>query len=297
MRRLALHRRVLPEATPSAVTPALTARRLLGAAMLMAATLTPAGAVEALGFDYALDAVSVSGNLNFSDDFGDGLRNSPPTSAFADYNGTVTVEQGGFLILNSTNGSFPRPDLGVNENWIEGLVDLTTPIVDGGMGTTVLSASFRPDVPPAGLDGSMLSHYGVVLGTAGLQSVEIGVQNLFDVAVRIFFFDNRTGGFLGQDAIPPSSITGDIVLELVVDHATDTVLPRYSVDGGTTFVDGADWGQAATPGPIYDTGNDAFASFFAFGVPEPSVYLLLRIGLACLLAARRRGGSALRHSR
>lgn len=251
--------------------------------------------VFAVGFDYGLDELRVTGNLEFLDDFEDGSRTTPPTSAFVDYRSTVTVEGDGLLILDSDNGSFPRPDLGVNLEWIEGLVDLTPPIVDGGSGTTRISASFRPDVPPEGFDGRMNSHYGIVLGTEGFQSVEIGIGNVLGFP-NVFFYDNRifadptTGGSLGQDYVfPLSSITGNIVLELVIDHASDSVLPRYSVDGGATFVEGADWIYAARPGPVFDTGNEAFVSFFAFGeVPEPGTLCLLGGGLAGLSAYGRR---------
>ena len=269
----------------------------------MAAASTAAGApVFAAGFDYGLDELRVTGNLEFVDDFEDGSRTTPPTSAFVDYSTTMSVEENGFLVLDSDNGSFPRPDLGVDLEWIEGFVDLATPIVDGGSGTTTISASFRPDVPPAGFDGTMNSHYGIVPGTEDFQSVEIGVAEFLGT-LNIFFFDNRifadpgTGGSLGQAFVfPLSSITDNIVVELAIDHASDTVLPRYSVDGGATFVEGADWQFAAEPGPVFDAGNEAFASFVAFGVaPEPGTVSQLGGVLLGLSACGRRRLAGGRH--
>ena len=55
-----------------------------------------------------------------------------------------------------------------------------------------------------------------------------------------------------QDPVRVASknFTENIILGLVVDHATDTVLPRYSIDGGATFVERADWANPAVPGAI-----------------------------------------------
>ena len=251
------------------------AMRALVSAWVALGTAAAAAPVFAqdFGFDYALDEFRMTGNVEFFDDFEDGSRTTPPTSAFVDYNGTVTVEADGFLVLDSENGSFPRPDLGQDLDWIEGLVDAPL-IVDGGSGVSTISASFRPDVPPAGTDGGMDSHYGIYLGTEGVQGVEIFVEQTFAGIASIVFYDNRLApspaARLGWAALPVSGITGNIVLELVVDHASDTVLPRYSADGGATFVEGHDWNFAAAPGPVFDVRGDAFVSIFGFGpVPEP----------------------------
>ncbi len=269
-------------------------RVFLSAAVVAASTAGSAPVwANDFGFDYALDEFRMTGNVAFFDDFEDGSRTTPPTSAFVDYRGTVTVEAGGFLVLDSDNGSFPRPDLGQNLEWVEGLVDAPQ-LVDGGSGASTISASFRPDVPPPGfVDGTMFSHYGIYLGTEGLQGVEITLDQAFSGLLRISFYDNRlfpsAAGRLGTAAVLVSSITGNIVLELVIDHAIDTVLPRYSVDGGATFVDGVDWNLPARPGPVFDVGSEASVSLFAFGaIPEPGTALLLCGGLIGLAAHGRR---------
>ena len=127
---------------------------LLGCALPMAATLTLAsGDSFALGFEYALDEFEVTGNLAFYDDFEDGLRDSPPTSALLDWQTSVSVEQDGHLILDSDNGFILRPDIGVG--WIQGLVELSTKLPDGGTGTSTFAVSVRPDVPGLWPDCSM----------------------------------------------------------------------------------------------------------------------------------------------
>jgi len=252
---------------------------LLGCALPMAATLTLAsGDSFALGFEYALDEFEVTGNLAFYDDFEDGLRDSPPTSALLDWQTSVSVEQDGHLILDSDNGFILRPDIGVG--WIQGLVELSTKLPDGGTGTSTFAVSVRPDVP-----GLWPDHYGIVLEEyPDRGGIELGVRRLgTSDFLEIFFLDNETSVRLATDLPPIASLSGNIVLEMIVDHATDTVLPRYSVDGGVTFKGGADWLQSALPGPIYVTEDEADVVFFAFGVPEPSVYLLLATGLVWLL--------------
>jgi hypothetical protein len=117
----------------------------------------------------------------------------------------------------------------------------------------------------------MVEHYAILLGTEGFQSVEISVAAQFVGVLAVAFHDNRNfvdpeaDALIGQEFVPTSSITGNIVLELLVDHDTDTVTPRFSVDGGTTFVEGSDWGNDAQPGPVFDTGDEAFVAFLGFG--------------------------------
>ena len=240
------------------------------AAVLVALVGLSGTDVGAVGFDYALDELRVTGNLEFLDDFEDGSRTSPPTSSLQDWRGTRATEAGGYLVLDSDNGFYPRPDLGRDLHWLMGLVELVPPIVDGGSGTTTISASFRPDVPGSGFDGRMYEHYAIAAGTEGSQSVELGIASWFVGVLNVTFSDNRRfaageDDILGQHFLPTSSITGNIVLELVVDHATDTVTPRFSVDGGTTFIEATDWGNPAEPGPVFDTGDVAFAAYFGFG--------------------------------
>jgi hypothetical protein len=270
---------------------------MIVSAVVMAGVGLASGPVLALRFDYALDELRVTGNLEFFDDFEDGSRRDPPTSAFVDWSTTVSIEEGGFLILDSDNGSYPRPDLGQDLDWIEGFVDLSIPIVDGGSGTTTITASSPPDLPePFSLhyDGGMYPHYGIYLGTEGNNGVEISFHELIPGVLRIFFWDNRfyddptTVGMLGEETVPTSSITNNIVLELVIDHATDTVLPRYSLDGGASFVEGSDWWAPAQPGPVFDTGNETFVGALAFGyVPEPGTGLLVAMSLMALTIFRR----------
>jgi hypothetical protein len=140
----------------------------------------------------------------------------------------------------------------------------------------------------------MFSHDGIYLGSEGLQDVEITVDQAFSGLLRISFYDNRLfpsqAGRLGTASVPVSSLKDDnIVLELVIDHASDAVLPRYSLDGGATFVDGIDWNLPARPGPVFDVGSEASVSLFAFGaIPEPGTALLLCGGLVGLAAHGRR---------
>jgi hypothetical protein len=107
-----------------ATTCSVRPLRVFLSAVVVAGSIAGSAPVWAIdfGFDYAVDEFRMTGNVEFFDDFENGSRTTPPTSAFVDYRGTATVEAGGFLVLDSNNGSFPRPDLGQNLDWVEGLV-------------------------------------------------------------------------------------------------------------------------------------------------------------------------------
>ncbi|MDJ0868942.1 MAG: hypothetical protein QNK03_22730 [Myxococcota bacterium] len=239
-------------------------------AVAVAVALTGlAGRAGAVGFDIALDWLEVTGNQTFFDDFEDGLRDAPPTSLVVDA-GTTASEANGLLHLRDADGYVIH---GFGEPWIAGSVDLAVPIVDQDSGTTTIRASLRPELPPA--DG--ISHHFLMLYHPETEdwrdSVELGVQYLFGTTPVINFYDNRfcgpsscpPQGYLGWSLYDPATVTGFLVLELTVDHVADTVTARYSLDGGSTYVEPADWTSPPLPGPAFD-GGDMILSVLATGL-------------------------------
>ena len=90
----------------------------------------------------------------------------------------------------------------------------------------------------------------------------------------------------GCDLIDPSAVAGDVVLQFALDDTADVVVGfRYSIDGGASFTEAADFDiEPGTPDVF------PFLPFTALAVvaevPEPTALALL--GCAGLAAAVRR---------
>jgi hypothetical protein len=202
-------------------------------------------------FDFAVDFLSVAGNVNggagFFDDFNDGSLTTPPTSNITC--ASPVSESGGFLRLNSADGADGSSPGFLIDNCALGLNAPAFRLNDGS-GNSVITASFRADVPGPGQG-------------AGLQLFTFGTNEI----VNINF---STGPFVVAVAHPangpqsvqavPIDLTGvqRVMLRLTFNDATNQVTHSYSLNGGVTFTDIV----LPQPGKVMTTGSQAVVSVF-----------------------------------
>lgn len=244
--------------------------------------------ISASAVEFALDRFTLSGTVSFDDEFDDGSLNLPPTSGMPDQVGTTT-EAGGFRLFTETDGASIVPVMG-GSIAVDTATVTNAAIMSGGSALTSIEGVWRADLPPG--DPLVQSSYGIGLDDPSASDIETiflivrsdGASVFIDFTDR-FFFAGRETLSLATFAAATS-----VVLGLDLDHTTGLVTPRYSLDGGATFVQGSNWGFAATPIAAFQTTPSMFA--FAQGVsflpvPEPALTLLLCLaGLGA--AARRR---------
>ncbi len=187
-----------------------------------------------------LNQIDIFGDLNFSDDFGDGLRNSPPTSSLIDQLGNTT-EAGGALQFDSSDGGFlfslpPFPDA------LRDQVIFNQPVADLISGGTTLQAHFQPMLTAIAV-GSIADLYGIFI-TSFAGGAFLNVAQDFFGNPSVVYLDEMSN-VIGIDAINLAGVTGDIVLDLSLDQSTDLVTPRYSIDGGVSFEEYGTWDFAS----------------------------------------------------
>ena len=211
---------------------------------------------------------------SFVDDFEDGDRFVEPTLLLVDYNGSNVEESDGYLSFNSSNGAI-EIDLGDGSSaYIRDEVYLDILVPDNtGDGYTSFSAQFDSDLSQlaVGAASDTSSGFGItfagILDTAaqngvGAQGAQLGVFNSIYGCPTIFFNDlnpywvNLGYSNYGYDVIGGGSectlkqIIGDIILRLTPLQDTlpnpalavnNLLVPSYSLDGGNTFVEYANW--------------------------------------------------------
>ena len=114
-----------------------------------------------------------------------------------------------------------------------------------------------------------------------------GSQPGLVMSFAFFTFDGVAQSLLSNDSerfsIDPNGVTGDLVLELRFDDLANQMSAAVSLDGGTIF---------QTPFATRSANLLGGANFFLFGdpvtLPEPSTGLLMTVGLAMLVARRKR---------
>jgi len=273
---------------------------LVTSGLVMAAAVITAAQTSSADAIFEFESFTVTGSITFDDDFEDDLRDSLPTSLLVDQaDGTATVEEGGALVLSDSDGS---ADTFIGSAILRAdTVSLESmPITNSGSGSTTVTGSvMRTFVAPTELQTTQFA--GVQFGsTTDSDVTTLGVR-LTDHSVAIVWLEIVAGVrvFLGSDSFTRDDTTGDIVLELSLDQSTDSAVARYSLDGGSTFVEQGDWESPPLTGR-FDFDQDLFAQLMASAetVPEPSASLLGAASLAVLsLLARIRNASAQRGRR
>jgi len=266
--------------------------------LLATAKISKADAV----FDFAFDAFAVAGPVNFADDFADGQRDSVPTSALVARNdGTVTVEDGGVLVLSDADGS-AETITGSTVLHMDTVVLESMPITNSGTGMTTVTGALSPFPDLALPTPAETSQFaGVAFGsTTDSNDVSIGVM-LAGNSVAIVLMETLAGTstILGSDTLLRGDVsTSDaIILQISLDQSLDSAVARYSLDGGTSFVEESAWDSPPVIGG-FDLDQDLFAQLSASAqtVPEPTSRLLGAAGLVALALLRRvRGGGNARN--
>ncbi len=268
---------------------------------LVAATVLLSGAQishAAAEFDFEFESFAVAGSVTFNDDFEDGLRDSGPTSLLVDSaDGTTTVEAGGGLVLSDADGSAETID-GETVLRMDTVVLQSLPILNSGSGTTTLTGTLSGSfVLPTPFDTTQFS--GVQLGsTSDSDRTVVGVE-LVGAGVSVALIE-VVGGIrtiLGSDPIARGDVSENFVLEISLDQSLDSASVRYSLDGGSNFIEQGSWDSPPVAGTFdYDQNLFAQLSAFAETVPEPSAWLLSVTNLTVLaLLARVRNGAPQRH--
>lgn len=238
-----------------------------------------------------IESLVVTGNLEFADDFEDGERTLPPTDALRPLPNEALAlvigsqeEAGGALVLED-----PFLDL----TWLDERA------VDDDVGTTVATWMLR--APQLGEGESFFAGFGSgsVPVLTGLAPANAGFVLEGQAGGGFVLTLNLPGGgstgqpggigaLLGNSTdwesvfaagFSPSLLAGGLGLQVEVDHAADTAIGRYSLDGGASWI---------TPAAARPTSGDQGLSFGAVRVvPEPGLAVLAMIGLTGAAGVRR----------
>jgi hypothetical protein len=207
-------------------------------------------------FDFAVDFLSVVGNANgvagFFDDFNDGSLTTPPTSNITCNLNTAPVsESGGFLHLSSADGANTFSPGFLVDNCILGQNAAAFRLNDGS-GNSVITASFRVDVPSTGQGA------GLQLFTFGTNTNELVNINFSTGPSVVALVQPASGPQFAQSV--PINLTGvqRVMLRLTFNDATNQVTHSYSLNGGATFTDIV----LPQPGKVMTTGSQAVVSVF-----------------------------------
>lgn len=205
----------------------------------------------AQSFDFAVDSLRVGGNIpgGYFEDFNNASpATTSPTSAISCL-ANVSVS-GGFLILTSADGANNfTPDFLV-DNCILGL-NAPAFRLNRGSGNSVISASFRADLPLRG------QQYGLQLFTFGTNEL-VNIQAGSNGTDTIVTATAQSASLSRVNKSVPVNLTGvsRITFRLAyIDDVTHRVTPSYSLDGGP-------FNEIALPQPgtVMTTGNQAVVS-------------------------------------
>ncbi|MGH7787231.1 MAG: hypothetical protein ACRERC_10225 [Candidatus Binatia bacterium] len=223
---------------------------------MILAVLSCAGAPGALAdsYDYTVDRFELDGNVHGAldgtpdlvEDFDDGTMGPVFTSA-----ASMPHESGGLLHLASPGIFVAIPGVTpvrfettavVQNSWMTGIQvgsgDLVARIV---MPAQTIGANDAINLLVQSMDDDGLYYAGVSivnfntsLATLSDPPVTPGLS-IFAHQEKLNYVTGNQQLILEDESIEGAPVTGDIVLELHYDDATETVTPRYSLDGGATF--------------------------------------------------------------
>lgn len=280
------------------------------AGWLAALLLGIAGPAEAQHYDFDLTRIEVDSYSSFVDDFSDGDRNAPPTSALGDLYG-VTTEEPGALRLTSADGadafayelSLQEPATGLRDVAI-----LASPGFFDGLGPGVFRTTWAGPAPEVtGLDYDrqffqlllLQESFSPVVTFSVLASSDTGdyaaitCQGAGQPSVSVTYASQGVI-FFACDPFDAAEVTGPIVLESSFDDTDNRLSFAYSLDGGASFRPWSTWQNPATFPALADgssaiLGLGASATRLPSELPGPGIAaaaLLLVTGIP--LARRRR---------
>jgi hypothetical protein len=223
--------------------------------ILLVTLLVCTGAPMAFGetYDYTVDRFELDGNVHGAldgtpdlvEDFGDGTMG--PT--FGGVGGT-TSESGGVLHMQSPGANIAIPGITpvafetsavVQRSWLTGIQvgsgDLVARMV---MPAQAIGANDAVNLLVQSIEGNGLYYAGVSIanfnaGVAALQQPPVTPGLVILAHQVVIDFGGNQQLILEDESIQGVPITGDIVLELHYDDVTQSLTPRYSLDGGATF--------------------------------------------------------------
>lgn len=230
--------------------------------------------VASAAYEWHLKSFESSGDVNFLDEFDDGLISTGPTGQFINWNNSTNTEIGGSLIFTDSDGINPAGSLGF---------DLMSfgPIPDGG-GVTTLTGVFRPDLAEVAASPVGSGYWIQVFKEGGGDGAILGVfsDGLGNAGIGLF---DEVSTLLETHLLTVAS--GDIVLQMDLDTTNDLIVARYSTDSGVTFN-----AVSATAGLI---GNGRFLAGGQGPVaPIPLPPMVWSFGIALLLVMRRSKSTA-----
>jgi pimeloyl-ACP methyl ester carboxylesterase len=220
----------------------------------------------AQGFNFAVDSLQVDGNIpgGYFDDFNNPVP-APTTSPTPQISCLSNVSvSGGFLILTSADGANNFTPGFLTDNCILGQ-NAPAFRLNRGSGNSVITASFRADVPTAG------QNYGLQLFTFGTNEL-VNIQAGSSGTGAIVTATAQSASLSRVNQSVGVNLTGvsRILLRLAYDDVSKRVTYSFSTDGGTTFTEIT----LPQPGTVMTTGNQAVVSVFgSVQVPKPVVII------------------------
>lgn len=225
-------------------------------------------------YEWRLRSFESSGDVNFFDDFDDGLIDTGPTGSFFNWNNATNTENAGDLVFTDADGINPAGAFGFD------LVSFG-PIPDDG-GVTTLTGVFQPDIAAVQSLPEASGYWIQIFREGGGDGAFLGVFSDGLGNASVAFLDDTSPVPIDSQIVTVAS--GDIVLQMDLDTTNDLIVARYSTDSGTSF--------SVLSGSAGLVGN---GRFLAGGqgpmsaVPIPQTVWLLMMGLAplCRRKARR----------
>ncbi|MBZ5613433.1 MAG: matrixin family metalloprotease [Acidobacteriia bacterium] len=176
-------------------------------------------------FDFALDSLSVQGNISpsFADGFDDGSLVATPTSRLVFEQGiTGADESDGYLRFRSNDGARVREDFLVDSATV-------TPALNKGAGDSTSLAVFRPDIPALG----QFYCLGIEGSPSGTESTQMCVAPASSGPI----IELGSPVNVVESHPLPISGTSPVVLRLKLLDSQKQLVASFSTDGGQTFTD------------------------------------------------------------
>ena len=260
--------------------------------LLVTFVLTMSAKVNAATYSFSVDSFQVTGNLpvNIVDDFNDGSI-SPLWEVFdptvVESGSTVTFSNPGTTVRSIQIGSLDNIS---SEMSYIGSLSPGPLQMQNGAGSFIGTSTWKSAVP--NINQFFTMNIGAVEDISlTLYNFDSAFANAFGVPQGLGvsfgrFKDVETGDFNVQGvSILPSDITGDILLSLAFDDATDLFQGAYSLDGGTTSL--SPFSAIAASSTVQELRWSLGAESFTV-VPLPSAVWLFGSGLIGLIGITRR---------